>query len=239
MTKVSLGSGGQNTAISDNGQYLAYYSNSGDIMRYDHATQQNEMVVDSSFGYGNAVDISDDGKYIAYATSGPHFDDVFLYEYSTGNMQNLTNHPADSAINFIINGDIKIEQTDDSLLVGYTTNSNFFDNTSAYEIWLYDSAQGDQPTLIDLAISGSLGKNTFVRVSWLGSYPAGTTFRIYRNGSSPIPVDAAHRIASTPNRWYTDYAGFAGDWYVVTAVNPIGESAPSNQVQAHPYCHDC
>lgn len=84
-----------------------------------------------------------------------------------------------------------------------------------------------------------IGKNTFVRLSWYGSYPAGTTFRIYRNGSSPVPVDAAHRIASSTNRWYTDYAGFAGDWYVVTAVNSVGESAPSNQAQAHPYCLDC
>ncbi|MCZ7665767.1 MAG: hypothetical protein M5U34_00305 [Chloroflexi bacterium] len=148
MTKVSLGNGGKNPAISGSGQYVAYYSNSGDIMRYDHGTQQHEMVVDSSFGLGSTVDISDDGNYIAYTAPGPHRDDVFLYEHSTGNIQNLTNHPVDSSILILDNWDIKIVQLSNSILVGYTTDIVFTDNTRSYDIWLYDSTQSS-PTMID------------------------------------------------------------------------------------------
>jgi murein DD-endopeptidase MepM/ murein hydrolase activator NlpD len=84
-----------------------------------------------------------------------------------------------------------------------------------------------------------IASDSFVRLSWQGSYPTGTTFYIYRSNTYPVPVDLGHRIGSSTQRWYTDYAGQAGNWYVVTAVNSNGTSPPSNHAQAHPYCPEC
>jgi len=146
---TKIGSGGKNPAISGNGQFVAYYSNSGDIMRYDHATQQNEMVVDSSFGYDKRIAISDDGNYIAYVALGPYHDDIFLYDHNAPEaIQNLTDHAQDSTINVIQYWDIRIVQSESSVLVGYTERIVFSGSPHSQIIWLYDSAQ-DTPTAID------------------------------------------------------------------------------------------
>lgn len=81
----------------------------------------------------------------------------------------------------------------------------------------------------------------YVRLTWQGSsYPAGTTFNVYRSFSNPVPLEARFRIAANLTQpRYTDFAGQIGYWYVVTAVNAVGESLPSNHAQASPYCPDC
>ncbi len=67
------------------------------------------------------------------------------------------------------------------------------------------------------------------------SAPTGTTFNVYRGRTilPPIPLDAAHRIASglTMGTFY-DFNGQLGDMYVVTAVTTAGESDPSNTATA-------
>ncbi|MBE2222015.1 MAG: DNRLRE domain-containing protein [Anaerolineae bacterium] len=152
ITKISLGSGGKNPAISGTGQYLAYYSNDGDIMRYDLLSGVPEQVATNS--YGGSIAISDDGNYIAFAAYGSYHEDVFLYDHTTGESQNLTNHDADSSVYLIRNSDIKIVQVDDSVLVGYTTSTYFNNGTpTSYNIWLYNSGE-NAPTLINPAISG-------------------------------------------------------------------------------------
>jgi hypothetical protein len=101
-----------------------------------------------------------------------------------------------------------------------------------------------QPTGDDLQSFINVGSDPIesnVRLSWqIGAYPPGTTFKVYRHSAYPVPVDGIHRIASNVSPpWYTDFYGQEGDWYVVTAVNTNGESAPSNHAQANPYCPGC
>ncbi len=81
----------------------------------------------------------------------------------------------------------------------------------------------------------------YVLLSWQPSPPPPkTTFNVYRSASYPVPVDAAHRIAAgLSTTIYEDYVGISGYWYVVTAVNSLSESAPSNHAQASPPCPDC
>ena len=51
--------------------------------------------------------------------------------------------------------------------------------------------------------------------------------------SSPVPLDAEHRIASGVTETnYTDCGTYKRYYYVVTAVNAGGESGSSNTVQA-------
>jgi RHS repeat-associated protein len=74
----------------------------------------------------------------------------------------------------------------------------------------------------------------FVTLGWQPTTAeAGSTFSVYRSATTPVPIDAGHRIASgLTSGSHTDYGGRLGDYYVVTAVNPYGESDPSNTAQA-------
>ncbi len=76
--------------------------------------------------------------------------------------------------------------------------------------------------------------SSYVDLSWQPTQaPSGTTFRVYRSHTSPVPLDAAHRIASDlATGQYRDHQGQLGDYYVVTAVNIHGESGPSNTAYA-------
>jgi fibronectin type 3 domain-containing protein len=72
-------------------------------------------------------------------------------------------------------------------------------------------------------------------LTWSGS--AGVTYNVYRHKSSPVPLDAEHRIASgVTDTNYTDCGKYKRYYYVVTAVNAGGESGPSNTVQATEEC---
>ncbi len=73
-----------------------------------------------------------------------------------------------------------------------------------------------------------------VGLSWKPMLPeAGITYNVYRHTTSPVPVDAAHRIATGLDKGtYDDYDGAVGDYYVVTAVNNNVESDPSNTARA-------
>jgi PKD repeat protein len=78
----------------------------------------------------------------------------------------------------------------------------------------------------------------YVALNWQPTQPpSGTTFRIYRHSSQPVPLDSAHLIRSnvTIGSW-TDRYGQWGDYYVVTAVNAFGESPPSNTAEAFADC---
>ena len=74
----------------------------------------------------------------------------------------------------------------------------------------------------------------FVTLGWQPTTAeGGSTFSVYRSATTPVPIDAGHRIASgLTSGSHTDYGGRLGDYYVVTAVNPYGESEPSNTAQA-------
>ena len=79
----------------------------------------------------------------------------------------------------------------------------------------------------DLAWSGSSGVTGSPAVS----------FNVCRNSSSPVPIDAGHRIASgVTESEYTDCGRHKNLYYAVTAVNEEGESDPSNEAQASEPC---
>lgn len=96
---------------------------------------------------------------------------------------------------------------------------------------VYDA--GDNVFLNDIVPLPSHVKLTWYPVS----ISAETTFNIYRGRGirPPIPLDAAHLIISSiTTRQFNDLDGQPGDLYVVTAVNAVGESAPSNTAYAKP-----
>lgn len=94
----------------------------------------------------------------------------------------------------------------------------------------------------DYELIGPVVPNTYVRLSWpTATYPAGTTFKVYRSGTgTPIPpqglIGTAISVGGLSSVAFWDYSGQNGDWYVITAVNTYGESAPSTPVQARPLC---
>jgi RHS repeat-associated protein len=79
------------------------------------------------------------------------------------------------------------------------------------------------------------GPNVCNHLAWSGS--SGVTYNVYRNSSSPVPIDAGHRIASgVTETEYTDCGRYKNYYYAVTAVNEEGESDPSNEAQASEPC---
>ena len=75
------------------------------------------------------------------------------------------------------------------------------------------------------------GPNVCNDLAWSGS--SGVTYNVYRNSSSPVPIDAGHRIASgVTETEYTACGRYKNYYYAVTAVNAEGESEPSNEAQA-------
>jgi RHS repeat-associated protein len=79
------------------------------------------------------------------------------------------------------------------------------------------------------------GPNVCNDLAWTGS--SGVTYNVYRNSSSPVPIDAGHRIASgVTETVYTDCGRYKNYYYAVTAVNAEGESDPSNEAQASEPC---
>ena len=79
------------------------------------------------------------------------------------------------------------------------------------------------------------GPNVCNHLAWTGS--SGVTYNVYRNSSSPVPIDAGHRITSgLTETVYTDCGRYKNHYYAVTAVNENGESAPSNEAQASEPC---
>jgi len=58
-----------------------------------------------------------------------------------------------------------------------------------------------------------------------------------RSTTSPVPIDAGHRIASEVTETeYTDCGRYKNYYYAVTAVNENGESDPSNEDRASEPC---
>jgi RHS repeat-associated protein len=79
------------------------------------------------------------------------------------------------------------------------------------------------------------GPNVCNHLAWSGS--SGVTYNVYRNSSSPVPIDAGHRIASgLTETEYTDCGRYKNYYYAVTAVNENGESDPSNEDRASEPC---
>ena len=76
------------------------------------------------------------------------------------------------------------------------------------------------------------GPNVCNHLAWSGS--SGATYNVYRNSSSPVPIDAGNRIASEVTE--TDYTDCGSVQQLrtmrVTAVNDNGESEPSNEDRA-------
>jgi RHS repeat-associated protein len=72
-------------------------------------------------------------------------------------------------------------------------------------------------------------------LTWTGS--SGVTYNVYRSTTSPVPIDAEHRIASgLTETEYTDCGKVNNRYYAVTAVNDQGESGPSNEARASEPC---
>jgi len=60
---------------------------------------------------------------------------------------------------------------------------------------------------------------------------------VYRNSTSPVPIDAGHLVTSGLTETnYTDCGNVYNRYYAVTAVNENGESAPSNDDRASESC---
>ncbi|HFE65687.1 MAG TPA: RHS repeat protein, partial [Chloroflexi bacterium] len=80
--------------------------------------------------------------------------------------------------------------------------------------------------------------DNYVALSWQPAQAAsGVTYNVYRSSAAPVPLDAAHRIASGLRFGSLgDSNGRVGDYYVVTAQNAYGESGPSNTAQAMVDC---
>jgi hypothetical protein len=75
-----------------------------------------------------------------------------------------------------------------------------------------------------------------VYLDW-NSGATNVTFNVYRHTSSPVPQDAAHRIAAGhSSSSFVDESGQVGNYYVVTALNSYGESGPSNTAKASGGC---
>ena len=72
-------------------------------------------------------------------------------------------------------------------------------------------------------------------LTWTGS--EGVTYNIYRNSTSPVPIDAGHLVTSGITETnYTDCGNVYNRYYAVTAVNENGESDPSNEDRASESC---
>jgi RHS repeat-associated protein/uncharacterized repeat protein (TIGR01451 family) len=101
-----------------------------------------------------------------------------------------------------------------------------------YEVW---RPGPPPPAPEDLyAVYHDEGGEPYVALGWKPTTAEeGSTFSVYRSATTPVPLDAGHRIASgLTSGSHLDFAGQLGDYYVVTAVNQYGESDPSNTVQA-------
>ena len=63
------------------------------------------------------------------------------------------------------------------------------------------------------------------------------TYNVYRSTTSPVPIDAGHRVTSGITETnYTDCGNVNNRYYAVTAVNENGESDPSNEDRASEPC---
>jgi hypothetical protein len=91
------------------------------------------------------------------------------------------------------------------------------------------------PTNLEACHESGSPPNVCNYLSWTGS--SGVMYNVYRNSSSPVPIDAGHRITSgITETEYTDCGRYKNYYYAVTAVNENGESNPSNEAQASEPC---
>jgi hypothetical protein len=63
------------------------------------------------------------------------------------------------------------------------------------------------------------------RLTWSAVLGA-TSYRVYRHTSTPVPLDAWHRVVTILSgtvTWYLDSRGQPGNYYVVTALCDYGE----------------
>lgn len=82
--------------------------------------------------------------------------------------------------------------------------------------------------------TGEQIQQDYVRLFWQPIVPPiGAVFNVYRSPTIPVPIDVTYRIASDITTGsYMDSSGQYGYYYVVTAVNVVGESDLSNTAQA-------
>ncbi|RMG90823.1 MAG: hypothetical protein D6706_18855 [Chloroflexi bacterium] len=81
---------------------------------------------------------------------------------------------------------------------------------------------------------GRIVPQSYVSLSWQPAQAAsGVTYNVYRSSSAPVPLDAAHRIASGLRHGaLIDTRGCSGDYYVVTSLPPktvTAKAAPPTQ----------
>ena len=91
------------------------------------------------------------------------------------------------------------------------------------------------PTDLEACRESGSPPNVCNYLSWTGS--AGVTYNVYRSTTSPVPIDAGHRVTSGITETnYTDCGNVNNRYYAVTAVNENGESDPSNEDRASEPC---
>ena len=84
-------------------------------------------------------------------------------------------------------------------------------------------------------LTATAASSSQINLSWQASTTAGVTYNVYRGTTSGFALSAANRVASGVTGTTFSNTGLAASttfFYVVTAVNAGGESAPSNQASA-------
>jgi hypothetical protein len=84
-------------------------------------------------------------------------------------------------------------------------------------------------------LSATAISSSQINLSWTASSTSGVTYNIYRSTSSGFAISAATRIATGVNATTFSNTGLSASttfFYLVTAANANGESAPSNQASA-------
>jgi hypothetical protein len=84
-------------------------------------------------------------------------------------------------------------------------------------------------------LSATAVSSSQINLNWIASATAGVTYNIYRSTSSGFAISAATRIATGISGTAFSNTGLSASttfFYLVTAANANGESAPSNQASA-------
>src|SRR5207245_680196 len=116
-------------------------------------------------------------------------------------------------------------------LVGFTGATGGMTATQEILTWTYSVTSGSAPPAAPTNVTATAG-NGQVALSWSASSGA-TSYNVKRSTTSGGPYTT---IASPTTTSYTDTGVTNGTtyYYVVSAVNPAGESANSSQVSATP-----
>ncbi|HTS64549.1 MAG TPA: Ig-like domain repeat protein [Candidatus Acidoferrales bacterium] len=117
-----------------------------------------------------------------------------------------------------------------SITAVYGGDANDAGSTSAVYTETVNAPPGAPSALTAAAVSSSQ-----INLSWTASPTSGVTYSVYSSGTSGFTPSTANRIASGLTATSYSNTGLPAAttrYYLVTAVNANGESAPSNQASA-------